>query len=417
MPESRDLEYKQSYSRSFLKTVSAFANQEGGRVLFGVTDDGVPVGLEDPVQLRLDIENAINDSLSPRPEYSLDTKELQGVPVVWLTVRAGTEKPYLYHSKAYKRADAATVPVTDFELRRLLLAGQHRAYEELPAANQDLRFTQLGERFLGRTQVNRFDMDTLKTLGLYRDGRYNNAAAVLADESSLPGANLLRFGGELNQILDTERVAGVSAVETYERALGFYRRYGQHEELRGSDRVLVEDVPELAFREAVANGLVHREWDVPAPLSVAFFPDRVEMVSPGGLPPELSVDSYLNGFVSIQRNPLIAGVFARLGWIELYGTGIRRIKEAYAGRRAQPSFEVGESSLRITLPFAGAASAERPDDILGYLDTVPDASRDQVQEALGLSRTQTVRKLNDAIAAGVVERLGAGPSTRYRLVG
>ena len=75
MQETKDLEFKESVTNSFLKTVSAYANSTGGRVLFGINDAGKIVGLDDPKQTCLDIENKINDSIIPQPDYSLKINE------------------------------------------------------------------------------------------------------------------------------------------------------------------------------------------------------------------------------------------------------------------------------------------------------------------------------------------------------
>ena len=96
MQESKDLEFKECVTNSFLKTVSAYANGTGGRVLFGINDDGKAVGLDDPKQTCLDIENKINDSIIPQPDYSLKINEPDAT--VELTVFPGRSKPSLYHS-------------------------------------------------------------------------------------------------------------------------------------------------------------------------------------------------------------------------------------------------------------------------------------------------------------------------------
>ena len=96
MQESKDLEFRECVTNSFLKTVSAYANGTGGRVLFGINDDGEAVGLDDPKQTCLDIENKINDSIIPQPDYSLKIDEPDAT--VELTVFPGRSKPYLYLS-------------------------------------------------------------------------------------------------------------------------------------------------------------------------------------------------------------------------------------------------------------------------------------------------------------------------------
>ena len=91
-------------------------------------------------------------------------------------------------------------------------------------------------------------------------------------------------------------------------------------------------VPEKAFREAIANALIHRMWDIPASIKVSMYADRIEISSPGGLPAGISEEEYMNGQISILRNPIIGNVFFRLKYIEKFGTGIMRINHAYEER-------------------------------------------------------------------------------------
>ena len=105
MRESSCLELKESFSKTFLKTVSAFANYGTGDILFGVNDEGVPVGVSNSEDVHLAIENAINDALDPRPNYFLEDEEKEGKHLVKLTVYEGEDKPYLCSGKAYQRFD------------------------------------------------------------------------------------------------------------------------------------------------------------------------------------------------------------------------------------------------------------------------------------------------------------------------
>lgn len=75
MKETSNLELKENISKTFLKTVSAFANYEGGEILFGVRDDGKVVGLADLEREALNIENTINDSIEPNPDYKIEVND------------------------------------------------------------------------------------------------------------------------------------------------------------------------------------------------------------------------------------------------------------------------------------------------------------------------------------------------------
>ena len=127
MRETRILEFKETITNIFLKTVSAFSNYNGGMILFGVDDDGNVKGLPDVKQACLDIENKINDSISPQPNYMLELQNND--QTIKLTVKSGLQKPYLYKSKAYKRNDTATIEVDTLEFSRLVFEGKNISFE------------------------------------------------------------------------------------------------------------------------------------------------------------------------------------------------------------------------------------------------------------------------------------------------
>ena len=122
MRETRIIEFKETITNTFLKTVSAFSNYNGGEIYFGIDDNGNVKGIADVKQSCLDIENKINDSISPQPDYTL---EIQNDSTIKLTVKSGIHKPYLYKSKAYKRNDTATIEVDTLEFSRLILKGKN----------------------------------------------------------------------------------------------------------------------------------------------------------------------------------------------------------------------------------------------------------------------------------------------------
>lgn len=119
MRETRNIEFKESVTHTFLKTVSAFCNYGGGTIYFGISDNGTEKGIDNPVKTCLDIENLINANIDPKPDYSLSINESNHV--ISLSVNEGIHKPYLYKGKAYKRNDLSTIEVDRLELTRLIL--------------------------------------------------------------------------------------------------------------------------------------------------------------------------------------------------------------------------------------------------------------------------------------------------------
>lgn len=138
MKESRSYEVKESITNTFLKTVSAYANYGDGVIEFGITDDGTVVGIDDINNACLTVENKINDSISPAPDYSINVDEERGV--ISLKVFEGIFKPYYYKAKAYKRNDTATIEVDRTELNRLIMEGENISFDELVSKRKALNF-------------------------------------------------------------------------------------------------------------------------------------------------------------------------------------------------------------------------------------------------------------------------------------
>lgn len=137
-----------------------------------------------------------------------------------MNVKEGFFKPYFYKSKAYQRNDSATIEVDRIELNRLILEGQNMNFEDIPSKAQDLSFSVLEQKLKEILNIKEFSLDVLKTLELYRDSTgYNNAAQLLADNNNFPGIDSVRFGDNINILLDRETFSNESILSQYDNIL------------------------------------------------------------------------------------------------------------------------------------------------------------------------------------------------------
>ena len=414
MRETRTLEFKETITNTFLKTVSAFSNYDGGIILFGVDDDGNIKGLPDVKQACLDIENKINDRITPQPDYTLEVQNND--QTIKLTVKSGLQKPYLYKSKAYKRNDTATIEVDTLEFSRLVLDGKNIRFEELPCKDQELSFEILHRKLKEIVRIENFDKDTLKTLNLYDDvNGFNNAAGLLADKNHFPGIDIVKFGENISIIQKRSTFENVSVLEVYEKAIEVFRDYYQYEVIQGADRKKMEKIPEAAFREAIANALIHRVWDVDSQIRVSMFDDRIEIVSPGGLPSGITEEEYLSGKLSVLRNRNLANVFYRLGFVEIFGMGITRIKQLYAEALIKPDFEVSENAIKIVLPIFEKNADLTKDEIIIYklLSKTMLKPISEVAPYVPFGKSKTTKLLKEMCQKGVITVEGKGKGTKY----
>ena len=414
MKESRFLEFKSEVSNSFLKTVSAFSNIGTGTIKFGFNDDGSICGISNIEKTCLDIENKINDSITPNPNYKFELD--YNNKTIDLIVYEGLNKPYLYKSKAYKRNDTATIEMDHLELQRVILEGKNMYFEELPYDGK-LEFNYLRKVFKDNLNVELND-DIFKTLGLVdKNGNYNNAAAILADENNFSGIDIIRFGNNINEIMDRGTLEGKSIFEQYNFAFDYFNKNYVYELIDGPERKVIHKIPENAFREALANALIHRTWDDTPNIRISMLKDRITITSPGGLLSSVSKEEYLNGQVSKLRNPIIAHIFFRLKMIEMFGTGILRIKDLYKDLPVQPDFKIYDNSITVELPTIDSKLSVSKDEqiILDYLNKGLLATSGDIVIGTGLSKDKVLRLMKNLINNGYVKVSGVGKATKYSI--
>lgn len=421
MKEKINLELKKEITKTFLKTVSAYSNYNDGQIIFGIDDNGDLVGMDHVEDECLRIENMINDSIDPAPSFKIKVEKIEEKTIIILSVMKGRDTPYYYKGKAYKRSDAYTLEVDRFELGRLAIEGINMDYEERKSLSRSLNFNKLESKLKEKAGIENINLDILKTLNLYnKDGYYNIAAELLADDNNMEfsGLDIVRFGKDISQILYRETISKKSLLSQYDRAIEIFEQYYQYEEIEGYIRVKKELIPKEAFRESLANAIVHRVWDVNSYIQISMYEDRIEINSPGGLPQGISKDEYLYGNISILRNPIIAGVFYRLDIIEKFGTGITRKNKEYANSICKPSFDISKNSICIQLPVIDTNKLDLSEGevfILNILKDEIELSRGELDKKSGFNKSKTLRIINNLLDKNLVQKLGKGPGTTYRL--
>lgn len=414
MKENKRLEFKSDINNSFLKTVSAFANYHDGEILFGVDDNGIEIGIANINQTCLDIENKINDSIKPKPDYEF---KLESNNIIKLIVHKGSFTPYLYKGKAYRRADTSSVEVDEHALKLLVLDGLNISFESLVYKEHNLTFNYLEDKLKQSLNIDTINENILRTLGFMTTNEdYTNAGALFADHNSFFGIDIAKFDDSISNIQEREQFTNECILKQYQEAISFYRRYYQYEVIEDDTRKTIELLPEVAFREALVNALVHRDWSLKSYIRILMFPDHIEIKSPGNLPAGITMEEYLEGDISYLRNPLVANIFYRLKYIEMFGTGIRRIKERYKDSAAKPSFKSTENVLTVILPTISRHYDVNADEelVLKILSNKMALSSSEIAQQSGFSKAKIIRILNSLESKNYIDRIGQARSTRYK---
>ncbi len=433
--ENLNLEYKREYTDQIRKAVIAFANTDGGAVLVGVDDDGTVRGVDDVDGTRVRVGNLIRDSIRPdvRAFVSVTEEERGGRTVLRFDVQRGTARPYYWKAKGLRpegvfvRQDAASVPASEAAIREMLLASADGAFERMRSLRQDLTFGAAAAFFRERKVA--FGPAQRRSLGLVgEDGLFTNLALLLSDQCPFT-LKLAVFEGTGKTVFRERREIGGSVLAQVREAFDYLDKWNRtRAEVRGLDRVDRRDYPPEAVREALLNAVVHRDYALPGADLVSLFDDRLEVLSAGGLVRGVSLSDVLLG-LSALRNAALAGVFYRLRLIEAYGTGLLKIREAYAGAPRPAAVEATDHAFKVTLPNRNAAVAAEPrraagsapapdaraDAVLAALRSRRELGRADVEALCGVSPATAARLLARLVAEGRAATIGRGPSTRYRL--
>lgn len=433
--ENGTTEYKREYVEDVKNTVAAFANCDGGTLYIGIEDDGAVCGVEDPDGTMLRVSNALRDAIRPDvtmfTDYRAETRE--GKTVLCVTVQRGTARPYYLRGKGLRpegvflRQGASTVPATEQAIRRMIRETGGDSFEEVRSLNQQLSF-ETATAFFAKRQLplGEAQMRTLHLIG--RDGTYSNLALLLSDQCT-QAIKLAAFEGAKKTVFKDRLELSGSILGQLEEAYAYIERYNRtRAEFNGLDRVDIRDYPPEALREALLNAIVHRDYSFSGSTLISIFEDRIEFVTIGGLVEGITLKDVKLG-VSVLRNQYLANIFYRLRLIEAYGTGILKIREAYAGCPVQPMLEATDNAFKLTLPNlnyrgeAGHRAAEnarsaeaepgRAGEVLTLCREKGSLTRAEVETALRVSQSTAILLLRKMIGAGLLRREGRGKETRY----
>lgn len=422
-------------TKSWLKSVSAFANGVGGVLIFGIADDDSVVGIDDVKKAMEVISEQIKVKMDPTPEVLLKAHLVDGKEIVTLEVYRGEETPYYYVGEgnytAYVRIGNESVMATATDLKRLVLRGKNRTYDSLVTdySFDDYSFSKLKAAYYKKTKKS-MEMKDFESFGIVdKNGMLTNAGALLADESPIYCSRLFctRWNGidkasGVIDALDDEEYTG-SLILLLEEGMNFARRNSKKMWKKESDRrVEYPEYPERSIFEGLVNGLVHRDYlDMGSEVHIDIFDDRLEIYSPGGMyDGTLIQDRDIDNVPSKRRNPVVADIFSRLDYMERRGSGFKKIMQAYEvepnyTEDKKPVFYSNATEFRVILK-----NLNFTDEVLNEKNEVLD---EVLNEVLDSGRTEMEIKVIKAILFSprikqkeLAEQVGTSISTIQRTI-
>jgi len=430
-PEGKTLEYKRDLSSpaSVLRTLVAFANAAGGRLVIGVEDGTRAVaGVKEPLALEERIANLVADSIEPRLLPEIEIVPWRKTQVVVVTVHPSALRPHHVRAEGPGRGTYVRLGSTNRAADAVLAAELARrigaeGFDEEPVADLDseaIDFGALSQCFAERRALRRKDLETLGLVRRHQGRTVPTAGGILLFGrerlARFPDAYLQagRFAGTDRADLADRAELTAYPVLAIEQAVGFVERNTRLGMAVG--RVRRRDlpaVPPAALREALVNAVAHADYaQRGAPIRVAVFDDRVEVENPGILLPGLTIDDLRDG-VSRVRNRVIARVFKELGLVEQWGTGVQRMVAACAGA-GLPAPEFAELGFRFRVTIRTERVAEPAldrveDRILAFVRSGAGRSTAEIAQQAGISTRATQHRLAALAERGLIVVVGSGP--------
>lgn len=428
--ESETVELKTIIVDDIKKEIIAFANCQGGKIYIGVQDNGEVIGMDDPDGAALQISNMVRDAIKPDLTMFLhyETLKIGAKSIIAVDIQRGTERPYYIAKKGlrpegvYVRQGYSSVPATDTAIRRMVKETDGDSFEEMRSLEQDLTFEAAQKEFSERNIL--FGPIQMKTLSIMsQDGIYTNLGLLLSEQCVHTIKAAVFEGTSQSVFKDRKEFSG----SLFKQMGAVYDYIDFHNQTRSTfdklRRIDTRDYPEVAVREALLNSLVHREYSFRASTLISIYSDRIEFTSIGGLVSGVTLKDVLMG-ISVCRNTKLANIFYRLELIEAYGTGMRKIMNAYEGIGKTPQIETSDNAFKIILPNLNAQTEQKQlstegdsqeEGVIQLVRKQGMVTRKEVEKLLGIGQTTSGRLLKKMIKNGQLVQVGKGKSTCYRL--
>lgn len=453
--ESLNIEFKREVpkkSEKYIKSVIAFANTAGGKIVIGVDDETheiVGVDKNEVFKIMDGITNTISDMCYPQIFPNIEVDTIDGKSVIAIEIYPGASRPYYIKSLGkeagtYIRVSGTSRPADEAILKDLELQGSRQSFDEMVCIGQKYDAEKAEElcaaikRYMVEAVKTKSEKEKVKDVtvqNLINWGIIKNVdgtlvptnAFVLLTDNTFPFAKIqcaLFKGTERVVFIDKRDFEG-PLYEQIEEAYEFVLKHiNLGAEIRGLVRKDAYELPTEAIREAIVNAVTHRNFLDRACVQVAVYDDRVEVTSPGMLYGGLTIEQIKEGGSKI-RNRCIAEVFSRMKIIESWGTGIKRmfssckeygvrepelleIGDSFRVNLYRPSYnEVHQSSLKNSPKSSLKDVNQTQQKILDMIQENPKITQNAMAEKLDITPRAVKKNMKELVGNGLVERVGS----------
>jgi len=460
LAEATEYEFKscleEKKPKSWLKSVSAFANGIGGSIYFGVSDEGVPVGLEDMQAAITKIAELIKERIEPPLTCDFLPLQVEGVEILRLRVPSGQNTPYYYVGDgqriAYYRLGNQSVPAPSNILMELTLRGSGQSWDILDSKLnfEDYSFTLFEATYREKTGSRIDKAKDYASFGMVVGDKLTNAGALFADQYAIYQSRIFctRWNGLTKtskfDAKDDKEYEG-NIIKILGEALSFCKTNSALKWYKtGNGRAEFPDYPQTAIYEALVNALIHREYlHRGTEVHIDIYDDRLEIISPGAMyDGRLIQELDVLTIHSYRRNPVICDIMHRMDFMERRGSGLKKIVEVYPSDK-RPEFKSTPQVFIVSLKNLnygvddnarmksrgqnGEETREESDTKLGK----KPKTKDLIIQLLAVNKNITAKELAEQIGvtekaielnlkklkdAGIIVRVGSTKAGHWEII-
>jgi len=437
MPEQQNIEYKSIWKDEYLKWICGFANAQGGTLFIGKDDKGNVVGVKNAAKLLEDLPNKITTILGIVADVNL--RETEQGDFIEIVVEPQTN-PVNYKGEYHYRSGATKQELKGAALDNFLLKKQGKHWDSVFVPNVSIaELKQETFDFFRKKGVKskRLDDDVLtdsnelllENLQLTENNCLKRAALLLfhpKPEKFVTGAYVkigyfetdsdLIFQDEIHGNLFEQVEKTIDLLFTkYIKALISYE---------GIYRVETYEYPKEAVREAIHNAIAHKDYTGGTPIQISVYPDKIMIWNYGQLPPNWTIDTLHGKHSSVPYNPDISNAFFRIGYIEAWGRGIRKMNEQCAeAKLPQPLYYFASSGFWVVFrkntyneqSLKELGLNDRQVKAILYVKEKGEITNKKYQELNNAISRTALRDLDDLISKEIFKRFGEGKNIFYKL--
>ena len=440
MAESQNIEYKSIWKDEYLKWICGFANAQGGKIYIGKDDEGHVVGIKNAKKLLEEIPNKITTILGIVAEVNLyETKDGCYIEIIV----EPQHNPVSCKGEYHYRSGSTKQELRGTALDNFLLKKQGKHWDGVPVPNvtiadlkketfdffrkKGVKSNRLSEEVL--SDSNELLLNNLKLI----EGNYLKRSSLLLfhpdPERFVINAYIkIGFFESDSDLRFQDEVHG-NLFEQVEKTMDllFTKYIKSMITYDGLYRIETYEYPKEAVREALLNAIAHKDYTGATPIQISVYKDKIMIWNYGQLPEDWTVETLQNKHSSVPRNPDISNAFFRIGYVESWGRGIRKMNEqcSVAGL-PQPLYYYESSGFWVVfrkdlfnvedLRLKGLN--ERQIKAVMYVKDNGRITNKEYQEINKISKRTATSDLAELVSRyNLLENIGAGAGSHYLLIG